>query len=386
MKNNHLLAPLLALSLVATSGVTVVGQTTNWDGVGGGTTTVGPNTYGNWSDPNNWDNGFGVNTNLNLVIPSGVTANGGRIYVDNGDELWFSTGPSSTAKQGSLTINGGVLQHNDGATNQKTSRIGDNGTGVVTQTSGTFYMNSGELRIGSNNTSMANGLYDISGGTLSTAGGLFPGGNVVLGSRANKVPSGPATGELRVSGSAVIDLGDADTGGAALLFGFGGGTPASSILSVNGSGATIDIDSIQMVNGSYPTPAALIKFSFDQTGVSTINLTGDFNLGTAVGPVPAGDYSAILAAGVLDLDYTGTPLANGTTFDLMVGDYIFQDSTFSLDASDTADWSMAVVGTGAIDGSSDILRVTYIVVPEPSSALALCVTGVFASGTRRRRV
>ena len=297
MNRNILVAMLVAAVWVSGQSMADA-QTTNWDGVGGGTTTVGPDTYGNWSDPNNWDNGFGVNTNLNLVIPSGITENGGRIFVDAGSELWFSTGPSSSAKQGSLTINGGILQHNDGANTQKTSRIGDNGVGVVTQTGGIFYMNSGELRIGSNNEDPANGLYDISGGTFSTAGGLFPGGNVVIGSRNNKMGAVATSGELRISGSAVVDLGEADTGGAALIFGVADGAPGSSILSITGPDATVNIDSMQMINGFYPTAAGLINFSFDENGPSTIHLTGAYEADFGAGPF---EVSGVLGQGVLNL-------------------------------------------------------------------------------------
>ena len=339
---------------------------TEWVGTAGSTTTAANgDVYGNWTSGANWTNGIGVNASLNVLIGP-VAANGGRVIMNSNadgfgaNELWVGgRNPALLPKIHSLTISGGILQHTDGTASgiNKYSRLGDGGTaleqGVINQTGGTLYMNQGELRIGANIEVGGNGLYDISGGTFSTAGGLYAGGNVILGSRMNQNPTAFSKGELRISGNATVDLGLPVTAPQALGFGKGDGSYSSSILSVIGSQATINIHSIQMVNAAPSFNSGLIKFSFDQTGVSTIHVAKGANL----------------AQGFLDVNYTGTPLANGSFFDLMVGDQIVSNSSFTLDTSDTTDWQLSVLGTGVLDdATSDTLRLTYVgVVPEPAS-------------------
>ena len=105
----------------------------------------------------------------------------------------------------------------------------------------------------------------------------------------------------------------------ALRFGGGNGDPNSSILSVYGPDATIDIWGLEMDNASGTVvPDArngLIRFSFDETGPSVINLIGQIGY-TAQAMSPSG-YAANLTRGYLDIDYTGGPLASGTSFTLM---------------------------------------------------------------------
>jgi len=367
MRNNRIIIlTVLALTFaVGALPVAVADTSTEWVGTAGSTTTAANgDVYGNWTSDANWTNGIGIDAGLNVSIGP-VAANDGRVIMNANaedglatNELWVGGRNTSVLpKIHSLTISGGILQHTDGSVTHKTSRLGDGGTaleqGVISQTGGALYMNKGELRIGSNVVVGGNGLYDISGGTFSTAGGLYAGGNIVLGSRMNQNPTAFARGELRISGNATVDLGLPVTAPQALGFGKGDGSYGSSILSVIGSQATINIHSIQMVNAAPSFNSGLIKFTFDQTGVSTIHLAKGANL----------------AQGFLDVDYTGTPLANGSFFDLMVGDQIVSNSSFALDASDTTDWQLSLLGTGVLDdATSDTLRLTYVgVVPEPAS-------------------
>ncbi|MEJ6643987.1 MAG: LamG domain-containing protein [Akkermansiaceae bacterium] len=364
-----------ALTFIGPSALSQISQTTTWTGLGT-TTTVGADAYGNWTNPGNWTGGIGVNRTLRVSIGE-VTENGGRVSMNqNADsfttnELWIGT-PDRT-KIGELILNGGTLQHfygTDALGGLKTTRIGDGGVGVLVQTGGTLFMNAGQMRIGNNATQGGRGLYDISGGTLSTDGGLFPGGNIMI--NRNVIHSAASNGaELRISGSANIDLGIAVTGGAALGFGTGDGSPGSSVLSIIGPEATINIDSIQMVNAGLTALSSgpyldtnRIRFTFDEAGVSTVHLTGSFAFDPGAGEV---EVSAVLAQGKLEVIYTGsTEPAVGATFDLMVGDLILQDPTFALDPAAAANWTLAIVGTQTPgDASNDVLRLTFTGGPLP---------------------
>ncbi len=369
---------LAALALVLAGGTPALAITTEWVGVGGTTTTIGADVYGNWTSPANWTNGIGINASLDVFIGP-VAANGGRVLMNSNadgfgaNEFWVGGHNAAILpKIQSLTLSGGILQHTDGTVSQKNSRLGDGGTavdqGIVKQTGGTFYMNKGELRIGANVAVGGNGLYDISGGTFSTAAGLFAGGNVVLGSRLNQFPAAFARGELRISGNATVDLGLPATAPQALGFGKGDGSYGSSVLSVIGSAATVNIDSIQMANGAPTFNSGLINFTFDQTGVSTIHVA----------------RSANLAQGFLNVDYTGLSLGYGDYFDLMVGDQITVNASFNLDPSDTTDWQLVKLGDGLAGGGTDTLRLIHIV-PEPTTLTLLGVGLGAVLMVKRRR-
>ena len=253
----RLLGPAVAAGLMLVAGSmaqAAITMTSTWVGTGT-TTTQNDVIYGLFTgdDPNsaktvnafdngNWSPGFGgVNAQTLLVVNDGAP-NDSRIWMNQ--EFWCD---ESYSKFGRMELNGGTMQLIDGTVAFKTSRIGEtstNGQSVFTQTGGTFYMNEGELRIGANGGNQGwagNGLFDQQGGLFSTTGGLFPGGNVTIQRNAG-IYSGFSRGEWRISGTATVDLGLSDTGGAALGFGPGNGSENSSILSIIGSTATINID------------------------------------------------------------------------------------------------------------------------------------------------
>ena len=348
MSQRFLMAHVVAIFVVATATSPAVALTpTTYVGTTSGT-TLGGLSYGLWTD--NWSDGYsGNNANYAGTIYSVPPQYSGRVYFDVSD-LFVNT---TDGKIGSLTLTTGTLQNVMATSNSgKTTRIGSGfssvGTsGTFAQSGGTFFMNSGEMRIGSagSNNGPANGLYDISGGLFSTTGGLQPGGNVVL-HRANQpMASGTSRGELRISGSAVVDLGQPATVAASLGFGPGTGE-GSSILTVIGSKASINIASMRMdftatISGTVPN-SGVINYSFDETGVSTINITGT---------------GASLAQGYLDVNYTGASITSGTTFTLMdtgtSGGAITMASTFTLRPEDRANWQLDLVDT------NKALRLTY---------------------------
>ena len=214
------------------------------------------------------------------------------------------------------------------------------------------------MNIGSKGTNNgpADGIYDISGGLLTTDGRVYYDsispttsgiGNIVLHRSNQPLSSGTSHAELRISGSAVVNM-PAPTDGvtAALGFGPGSGAEGGSALTVIGSKATINMASIRMdftgqISGIYPN-SGLIKYSFDQSGVSKINITGT---------------GASLAQGYLDVDYTGSSITSGTTFTLMdtgtSGGAISMASTFALRPEDTTTWRLDLVDT------NKALRLTY---------------------------
>ena len=111
---------------------------------------------------------------------------------------------------------------------------------------------------------------------------------------------------------------------------------------------TNDIWGLEMENavGLYVPEArnGLIRFSFDETGPSVINLIGEIG-DTAQAMSPSG-YVANLTRGYLDIDYTGGPLAAGTSFTLMqatnTGKIRLDPLLFGLREEDTSNWSLSL--------------------------------------------
>jgi fibronectin-binding autotransporter adhesin len=312
----------------------------------------------------NWDNGYSGNNASYIGTINSVAANDGRVFCDLTD-LFIA---DSDGKIGSLTMTSGTLQAPTAApSNTRTMVIGSGyvgGRGVFQQSGGTFYMSSGEMRLGTFRSAAGagNGLYDISGGLFSTTGGLQPGGNVVLHRSNQPMASGTSRAELRISGSAVVDLGQPATVASSLAFGPGTGE-GSSILTVIGSQATINIATMKMdftatISGTVPN-SGVINYSFDESGVSTINITG---------------AGATLAQGYLDVNYTGSSITSGTTFTLMDtgtgGGAITMASTFMLRPEDQANWQLDLVDT------NKALRLTYT-----GSTILGAITINVASGT-----
>jgi autotransporter-associated beta strand protein len=101
------------------------------------------------------------------------------------------------------------------------------------------------------------------------------------------------------------------------------------------------MDFAATIGGVVPN-SGVINYSFDESGVSTINITGT---------------GASLAQGYLDVNYTGSSITSGTTFTLMDtgtgGGAITMASTFMLRPEDQANWQLDLVDT------NKALRLTY---------------------------
>jgi hypothetical protein len=361
----------MVMACACTAALTVASTTamaqSTWNGSVSGT-VPGGTTYGYWTNTSNWSGASFSNQPSFLPV---VDGQGYPVFMN--DEFWMSSSVAN-AKMGALTLSSGTIQHFDGTGVYRNGRIGASGSSTFTQTGGVFYYNKGEMRIGENvNTdASSNGLYTISGGTFSTAGGLYAGGNVVL--NRNQVSSNFQQGELRISGNATVNLGQPVTVAQALRFGGGNGATNSAILSIIGSQANVSVWGLEMANVTSTSRNGLIQFSFDQNGPSLINLTGTI--------VNSAGVAANLTQGYMHIDYTGTQLTPGQTFNLMTsatGTIAMNNSLFSLQASDTANWQLQLIN------GSTTLQAVYV--PEPSATVLLSFgagAGVFVIGKLNR--
>jgi len=361
----------MVMACACTAALTVASTTamaqSTWNGSVSGT-VPGGTTYGYWTNTSNWSGASFSNQPSFLPV---VDGQGYPVFMN--DEFWMSSSVAN-AKMGALTLSSGTIQHFDGTGVYRNGRIGASGSSTFTQTGGVFYYNKGEMRIGENvNTdASSNGLYTISGGTFSTAGGLYAGGNVVL--NRNQASSNFQQGELRISGNATVNLGQPVTVAQALRFGGGNGATNSAILSIIGSQANVSVWGLEMANVTSTSRNGLIQFSFDQNGPSLINLTGTI--------VNSAGVAANLTQGYMHIDYTGTQLTPGQTFNLMTsatGTIAMNNSLFSLQASDTANWQLQLIN------GSTTLQAVYV--PEPSATVLLSFgagAGVFVIGKLNR--
>lgn len=361
----------IVMACACTAALTVASTTamaqSTWNGSVSGT-VPGGTTYGYWTNASNWSGASFSNQPSFLPV---VDGQGYPVFMN--DEFWMSSSVAN-AKMGALSLSSGTIQHYDGTGVYRNGRIGASGSSTFTQTGGVFYYNKGELRIGENagSDTSSNGLYTVSGGTFSTAGGLYAGGNVVL--NRNQASANFQQGELRISGNATVNLGQPVTVAQALRFGGGNGATNSAILSIIGSQANVSVWGLEMANITSTARNGLIQFSFDQNGPSLINLTG-----TIVG---SAGVAANLTQGYMHIDYTGTQLTPGQTFNLMTaatGTIAMNNSLFSLQASDTANWQLQLTN------NSQTLQAVYV--PEPSAAMLLSFgagAGVFVIGKLNR--
>lgn len=318
----------------------------------GGTVTVrGRTTYlGNSSGGNFTANLNGGIINFNPTY-SFVVASGGSTatITQNGATTYASGNP------GSYTAETVIGQSGNGTWNLQSGEfyagmveIGNytGGTGTMNQTGGHAHLTS-DVNIGGAHqagTGGGNGTYIISAGTLDT----------------------PATSPNGVK------------------FGYGDGLRSFRIGTYDGTGlfkiigndATINLN--QYAKSTYTLLTlggnGTIEFDIDDATVSTIHVAG---VGAAANTV----QNASLG-GVIDLNLINSYMPiQGATYDLLSATGTITDNGYTLAAGDATDWSLAIIGTA---GSGQILRATYIAVPEPGSVMVLMSLGGLALMKRRR--
>jgi hypothetical protein len=280
-------------------------ESTTWTTLGGET----------WTHPDNWTNGIANDNTLDVVINIG-SAQPQRWYGHYKTLSISSYNSDGTNRAAALSLTLGT-----GGTLTADLSVGMDGPGILTQTGGSMVLGNnvwgdptgsdawysmwlGECLINSN----GDGTYNISGGTLTVLWSAVPGqGTVNIGYLG--------TGHMTVSGTADINIDNMTLGGVNADGYRGHGT-----LTINGSNASIDLATFDMIYGDDET----LRYEFDATGVTPINCTGTARLNgvldlTNLGGLAAGTYTVLSAAGGI--------IDNGLTL-----------------ASGIIDWSFAIVG------------------------------------------
>ena len=226
--------------------------------------------------------------------------------------------------------------------------VGDNlrladdlgGSGVVNQSGGSqTYGNS--LLVGNS----GDGTFNLSGGSLTSDSAFVGNNDAAVG---DFVISG---GDLTVTNNVAV--------GASSNFNLLATSTNTGRFAVEGDAATIDIGGFFVAD----TDRATLAFGVGPAGISLVDVASD----------------AFISQATVDMSLTGgaAPTLN-QAFDLLSATSI--DGTPTLLAEDAADWALAVVG----GGNGQVLRATYLVVPEPASAALLAAGGLLLA--RRRRV
>jgi hypothetical protein len=337
-----------------------------------------------------------LTTNFDIRIGGNATTGGGTGVFDfssgtifmNGGNLNTGQGPTSN---GTINMLGGTLTVSSGTI----FAVGNRGTGTVNQSGGDLYVRGGSapgtafVQLGRNaTTTIGNGNYNLSGGTLAVPLVKFGQAVGIAGSTNTFTLSG--TGRLLTTDISVLNT------AAANSFKITGGTlVARNIgLPITNTGGTLSPDTVDF--SSAPTDIASIPVN----PIGTVTLTGDnpYTQGPGgtlaidlAGPGTndlldvggAGTAAAILAGNIKVNTVSGFDPALGDTFDICYADAITNTATVTgLTPSGNA-FTATVRPAAAFDGR-DVLTLTVVPAPEPAT---LSVLGILATAAlvRRRR-
>jgi hypothetical protein len=303
----------------------------------------------NASDPATIDGGFNVGLTLagetaTLVDAGTASGQSGTLSISSGDlsisnpnslvnDPTGGTGPLATMRlgqqagsTGTLTMSGGSVSiHGVGATNPVGSGfaigdllVGDNGTGVVNMTGGTFHADD-EIHLGLN--AGSSGTVNISGGTMDTVGG-----------RAISAGFG-GSGDLEISGTGTVNAG----GDVFVNF-----LPGSTgTLGISGNG-TLNCNTLW---SNFSNDAGLHNSTINQTG-GAVNARYIVVLGTHGGATSTSVYNH--SGGTLTTLITN-PGPNG---DMSVGDSSNATYNISGTATTTVGRNLILGAFGAGAGGS----------------------------------
>jgi hypothetical protein len=326
MKNRYK-AGLLAAGLLA--GSCAFGQT-YWTGAADGT---------NFNNAANWNNGlptstingadgFITNSGANITMTANFNA-GQHIRVGYG--MGVPYGMSSPA-----TLNVGTNQLRAG--NNRDVRVGEvGGRGVVNQTGGSVYGNRIYLGWGETHSRGSEGVYNFSGGTLTAVQRVYIGGY------------GSDKGVMNLSGNGTVSFGE--------LY-MTTNTDAEGELNIFGGSLDITVARVYCPS-TRRIPS--IGAEIDSTGISTINVTGDFQFGSemAFNLALGDDYTHSLGKVYTIIDaatFSGTSrfanIADGQTLNVdgneFTAKYDLTDATFTLTSipEPTTLGLIGIIGTG----------------------------------------
>ena len=283
-------------------------------------------TSGYWNDPDNWDPGVPDGSQEIKIRQNGETIL--NTVEDNGDaRLRLYNGTMTITSGADLTIGWSRIGHTNGQ------------TATINQDGGTFNHQDGRLSLGND---YATGIWNISGGTLSSTG------------------SGMYIGYTRSSGLA------ASTG---------------RLVSI-GSSATISVDEMLVGLGTVAAgDTGILEFQLDAGGASTITITESLELDVSGENSNAFlELSAMTGLAMTDvvlIDVTSDNAISGM-FDAMNGGSAAEGATVILGGNL---YSLTYQYDAGMDGAFNDIALVYI--PEPASLVLLGLGGLALLKRRR---
>ena len=343
--------------------------------------------YYEW-EANNWHrvswegDGFFVPT----TDDSGRLGSGRHCVINGQDAELGGISMGDTAGGGTLTIKAGTF--NNGSTNSM--EIGRYYPGVLNVEGGTFNCNKDgwqSLMIGSNynpsgGPNDANGIVNLSGGTLNTLGGRIGNdkgegffnlsggvfncdGQLTLGISVNYA-------EMIISGSADVDITGTNYNDGLLLYNNNATNP---LLKIVGSSATVTVEKYLWLGGyTDDDPNTTLAFEADAGGVSTItcgtlNIAPDSILDlSSDGNTSSGTFTLISStAQVTQADVNNFRFSDATDTDAWSNLTVEQNGTYDVkvDYSAGAGIYTLTVNSGTGDGNYEEDTVVGIVADAP---------------------